>query len=140
MGGEVLFMKNKKYSLTNKEYEIMKVLWGSDRPLLISDILVKVTNIASNSLHPMIKKLINDGFIEVVGNMRVVKTKSRLYTPAVTVDEYAAMQLAGIAKVTGIELNYKSVLSYVIKQSKNNNEDIINEIEEFIKEYRGENN
>ncbi len=140
MGGEVLFMKNKKYSLTNKEYEIMKVLWGSDRPLLISDILEKVTNIASNSLHPMIKKLINDGFIEVVGNMRVVKTKSRLYTPAVTVDEYAAMQLAGIAKVTGIELNYKSVLSYVIKQSKNNNEDIINEIEEFIKEYRGENN
>lgn len=133
-------MKNKKYSLTNKEYEIMKILWDSGRPMLISDILSKADNIADNSLHPMIKKLINDGYIKVVGNIRVVKTTSRLYAPAIDVDEYAAMQLEGIMKITNRKLDFKNVLAYFAKRNKKNNKDIIAEVEEFIKEYKEDEN
>lgn len=133
-------MNNKKYHLTGKEYEIMKILWNNGRAMLISDILKEVDNIADNSLHPMIKKLINDGYIKVVGNIRVVKTTSRLYAPAIDVDEYAAMQLEGIMKITNRQLNFKNILAYFAKRNKKNNKDIIAEVEEFIKEYKEEEN
>ena len=129
-------MKNKKYHLTNKEYEIMKILWESDKPMLISDILLEADKVAENSLHPMIKKLINDGFIKVVGNMKVSKTTSRLYAPAITIDEYAAIQLEGIVKTSNKKLDLKNVLSYFAKHNKKNNKDVITEVEEFIKEYK----
>lgn len=133
-------MKNKKYSLTNKEYEIMKILWDSDKPMLISDILDKADNIADNSLHPMIRKLINYGYIKVVGNVKVVKTISRLYAPAIDVDEYAAMHLEGIMKTSDRKLDFKNVLAYFAKHNNKNNNDIIAEVEEFIKEYKEDEN
>lgn len=133
-------MNNKKYHLTGKEYEIMKILWNNGGPMLIADILKEADNIADNSLHPLIKKLISDGFIKVVGSMRVVKTKSRLYAAAIDVDEYAAMQLEGIMKITNRQLNFKNILAYFAKRNKKNNKDIIAEVEEFIKEYKEEEN
>lgn len=128
--------KSKKYHLTNKEYEIMKILWDSGKPMLISDILLEADKVAENSLHPMIKNLINNGFIQVVGNMKVSKTTSRLYAPAITIDEYAAMQLEGVMKTSNTKLDFKNVLAYFTKRNKKNNDDVITEVEEFIKEYK----
>lgn len=123
-----------KSRLTNKEYEIMKILWDSDRPMLISDIIAKADKIAVNSLHPMIKKLIKNGFISVEGNVRVSKTKSRLYAPAITIDEYAAMQMDEILRTSNKKLNWNNILSYFIKRNKKD-ESIIPELEEFIEKY-----
>lgn len=131
-------MQNKINHLTNKEYEIMKILWDSERPMLISDILLKADNIADNSLHPMIKKLIKTGYIKVVGNVKVVKTTSRLYAPAVTVDDYAAMQLEEIFRTSGKKLNLANVISCFIKRHKKD-EKIMLDLEEFIRNYKEEN-
>ena len=131
-------MLNKSNHLTNKEYEIMKILWDSDRPLLISEILPKADNIADNSLHPMIKKLTKNGFIKVVGNVRVVKTTSRLYAPAISVDEYAAMQLENIFKTSNKKLNLGNMVAYFAKHHKNDDK-VISELEDFIKKYKEEN-
>lgn len=129
-------MKNKKYHLTNKEYEIMKILWESEKPMLISDILLEADKVAENSLHPMIKNLINNGFIKVVGSMKVSKTTSRLYAPAITVDEYAAMQLEGIMKTSNSKLDFKNVLAFFTSRNKKNNKDVIEGIKKFIEEYK----
>ena len=131
-------MLNKSNHLTNKEYEIMKILWDSDRPLLISEILPKADNIADNSLHPMIKKLIKNGFIKVVGNVRVVKTTSRLYAPAISVDEYAAMQLENIFKTSNKKLNLGNMVAYFAKHHKND-DNVMSELEDFIKKDKEEN-
>lgn len=128
--------KSKKYHLTNKEYEIMKILWKSGKPMLISDILLETDNVAENSLHPMIKNLINNGFIKVVGSMKVSKTTSRLYAPAITVDEYAAMQLEGIMKTSNSKLDFKNVLAFFTSRNKKNNKDVIEGIKKFIEEYK----
>lgn len=128
--------KSKKYHLTNKEYEIMKILWKSGKPMLISDILLEADNVAENSLHPMIKNLINNGFIKVVGSMKVSKTTSRLYAPAITVDEYAAMRLEGIMKTSNSKLDFKNVLAFFTSRNKKNNKDVIEGIKKFIEEYK----
>ena len=104
--------------------------------MLISDILLETDNVAENSLHPMIKNLINNGFIKVVGSMKVSKTTSRLYAPAITVDEYAAMQLEGIMKTSNSKLDFKNVLAFFTSRNKKNNKDVIEGIKKFIEEYK----
>ena len=71
-------MSKKNEHLTKKEHEIMKILWTSEKPMLISEIHSSVKNVAGNSVHPMINNLINKGYIKVMGNVRVVKTPSSL--------------------------------------------------------------
>lgn len=136
-----MIKKNSKSNhLTGKEYEIMKILWASDRPLLIADLVENCENIAFNSLHPTIKKLIEKGFIKIVGNMRVVKTLSRLYAPNVSVDEYAAMQLDEIMRATNKKLNLNNVMTSFTKIRHNNRDEILSEITEFVKTYSEEKN
>lgn len=132
----IILAKEKTY-ITSKEAEIMKVLWNSERPLLISDISALTQNIAENSLQPMVGSLIKKGYIKVVGNMKVAKTYSRLYAPALTVDEYAAQQLSSIFKDTGKSMNISNVLTYLLKYNKKKeNKNFINELKEFIDNYK----
>ena len=56
--------------LTSKEYELMKILWTAEKPLLLSDIIERTEDIAKNTLNPMISKLIDRKYIKVVGNLK----------------------------------------------------------------------
>lgn len=121
--------------LTKKEYQIMKVLWNSDRPLLVSEIAKEVESVATHSLHPLIKKLIDKGYIKTVGYMMVSKAQSRLYTPAISVDEHAAMQLKDLSKITNKAINVKDFLAYFTKTKKGQDEKILKEIQEFVNSF-----
>lgn len=129
-------MSKKNSHLTKKEHEIMKVLWSSDKPLLISEVLSNVKNVAGNSVHPMINSLLGKGYIKVVGNVQVVKTPSRLYAPAVSVDEYAAIQFAEVFKSNGRNFVFTDFLNYLIKHNKSRADEIINELSDFLSLYR----
>jgi len=132
-------MMRRNTYLTAKEYELMKILWSSERPLLLSDISELALNISKNTLNPMINNLIKRKYIKVVGNMKVSKTYSRLYAPAVTVDEYAAQQLNELFKDTGKTLYLPNFLSFLIKRGKKRvNKNLINDLEKIIDDYRNE--
>ncbi len=126
-----------KSYLTNKEYQIMKILWNSEKPLLVSDILAKTENVAENSLHPMINSLIKKNYIKIVGNLKVSKTNSRLYAANITIDEYAAKQLNEIFDSANKTPNISNVLMYFSKHNKKKkNENLINELQKFIDDYK----
>ncbi len=128
-----------KSYLTNKEYQIMKILWNSEKPLLVSDILAKAENIAENSLHPMINSLIKKNYIKIVGNVKVSKTNSRLYAANISIDEYAAKQLNEIFDSANKTPDISNVLMYFSKHNKKKkNENLINELQKFIDDYKQE--
>ncbi|MDO4300520.1 MAG: BlaI/MecI/CopY family transcriptional regulator [Clostridia bacterium] len=129
-------MMKQKSHLTKKEYEVMKVLWNSEKPLLISDLLLMTENVAENSLHPMVKSLLKKGYIKVVGNMKVAKTQSRFYAPALTVDEYAAIQLNEIFSAFDKKFNFSNFLAYFASHNKRKSNLIVAELENFLDEYK----
>lgn len=125
--------------LTSKEYELMKILWTAEKPLLLSDIIERTEDIAKNTLNPMISKLIDRKYIKVVGNLKVSKTYSRLYAPAITVDEYAAQQLTELFNDTGKSLNLSNFFSFIVNgKRKKKNTAFIKDLEKFIDDYRNE--
>ncbi len=127
-----------KKGLTDKEYEIMRVLWNSDKPMQTSEIYAKTETIAENSMHPVIKKLINKGYIRVVGTIRVVKVPCRLYVPGISLNEYIAMQTKEVFRYNNREIDLKGILGCLVKKEKNKSGSYITAIEEFLKEYQSE--
>ena len=137
----VVCMVKKASHLTAREYEIMKILWNSEKPMIISDILALTQTVAKNSLHPMINNLMKRKYIKVVGNIKVAKTYCRMYAPAITVDEYAAQQLNDLFSDTNKSFDVASFLSYLTKRGRKKTDDVfINEMEKFIESYKNENN
>ena len=118
--------------LTEREYEIMKILWGSDKPMLISDIMKSTEITAKNSVHPMLKNLIKNGYVKVVGNIVVVKTSSRLYSPAVSLEDYMVSRINEIYNKKENWLDLKKFLLRLSEQNKNKNHELIQSVKDFI--------
>lgn len=127
----------KNIHLTKREYAIMKILWDSDKPMLVSEITPLTKNISVNSMHPLIRNLIEKGFIKVVGNVKVTKAPSRLYTAAIPVSEYAMLKAAEIFSTNNRAFNMQEFLHYLMKKYKDYT--LIDEMEEFIQNYKEQN-
>ena len=64
----------------------MTIFWSMDKPLTASEILQhrKEGTWAANSIHPLLNKLLENGYIVVCGSQRVAKVNSRLYEAKVS--------------------------------------------------------
>ncbi len=118
--------------LTEREYEIMKILWGSDKPMLISDIIKSTEITAKNSVHPMLKNLIKNGYVKVVGNIVVVKTSSRLYAPAISLEDYVVSRINEIYNKKKNWFDSKKFLLSLSAQNKNKSHELIQSVKDFI--------
>lgn len=129
-------MKSVSY-LTEKEYELMKILWASEGPLSVSDILDKKTNdsFSQASLHPLINSLLDKGFIEIVGKVQKTKTRSRLFSVKLTYEEYVAMQLQEINKNSNVSLApaIKRLVSYFAKSS-DKDDNLLKELDAWLEQ------
>lgn len=127
-----------KINLTDKEYEVMEILWQNNAPMLASDVMNYVVKTSEASVHHILNKLMDRGLVKVAGNIKVVKAQSRLYAPAVSPAEYIAMQSLEIFKTTTRKIDVKDYLMFLTKKAKNKNTEIVKEIKEFIDEYESE--
>ncbi|MGN1319207.1 MAG: BlaI/MecI/CopY family transcriptional regulator [Lachnospirales bacterium] len=132
-------MIERRTNLTPREYEVMRILWDNNKPMLISDIVPLTKTISEKSIHSIINNLLLVGYVKVTGRVMVVKKPSRLYAPAVTLDEYAVIQSKEIYKSANSKLNLKSFLQCLVNKDKKNKDEIIKEIEEFLYEIKTEN-
>lgn len=129
----------KSTNLTAREYAVMKILWESDRPMRVAEILPLTKNISVNSMHPIMSRLLEKGFVKVVGNIKLVKAPSRLFEPAISISEYSMIKSAEVFSTNNKKFNLKEFLFYLMKRKKMDDEEIIKELEEFIGEYRKHN-
>ena len=124
-----------KMVLTEKEYEVMEILWKNAKPMLASEVTKQVSHASGNSTHHLLNRLMEKGAVKVAGNVKIVKAQSRLYAPAYTTAEFAAIQAAEIFKATTGQFDVKDMLACLVKKNKNRNEEIVQEIRDFIDEY-----
>lgn len=121
--------------LSEKEREIMTVLWTSDEPLTVSGITEKSHGLNQNTVAASIKKLLNKGYVEVADIVYSGTVLTRCYTHVISAQEYALQQLQGIKKST---LRF-SILNFVDDYlSSNQDETILDELEELIRKKREE--
>lgn len=127
-----------KIHLTERDYEVMQILWKNQRPMLASDIMALTKSTSKNSVHNILNKLMEKGLIKVAGNVTIVKAYSRLYAPTVSAIEYAAMQSDEIFKSSSDEFALKNFLLCLAKKNKGKNDEILSEVKDFISEYEND--
>lgn len=87
-------MNKRNYYLNEKEEQVMLALWNSDKPLSATDITNIInTEWAHKSIQNIIKKLYNNGLIEIGLIAKVSKTYGRFFVPKITKEDYVEMQL-----------------------------------------------
>jgi len=122
-------MKNKDY-LTVRQEELMNFLWKVNEPLTANEMADGWNNV---TLFKTVQSLTTDGYLEVVGLEKTVKTYARKLAPSMSKDDYYASVLikrgidsSSIANITAALIGAKD------KQAKEKNAEVIAKLEEII--------
>jgi len=103
--------------LTDKELEVMYVLWGSKTPMTVSGILAASENRTwkQNSIFVMMKTLIAKGAVELTHYQPTATNTARAYAPIVTIEEYAARGIDRMCKLgkTGVNFDLDAFIARV---------------------------
>lgn len=110
--------------LTKRESDVMEVFWNNDRPLAVGDIQQVISEITSNSIQPVLKKLQKKGFIHVSGISQNKKTLMREYLPSITKAEYVASLLD--------KDTFLQVASTFVQNNGNDDEEFISALRQLI--------
>lgn len=76
----------KKFS--RQQLEVMKILWGNDKPLIASDIVKQNANFNINTVQACLRVLIKAEAIEVADIVYSGTVLCRSYRPLISKDEY----------------------------------------------------
>ncbi|MFC4804901.1 BlaI/MecI/CopY family transcriptional regulator [Filifactor villosus] len=125
-------MNAKFAKLSDKEKEVMNVLWHYNESLTASGITEKSDSLNINTVQNVLKKLVNKNYIEVAEIVYSGTVLSRSYRYLVSPEAYAADQLQAMKKTA---LSF-SVMNFVDYLSQDDSDEILAELEEAIKQKR----
>ena len=106
----------------------MTIFWSMDKPLTASEILQhrKEGTWAANSIHPLLNKLLENGYIAVCGSQRVAK---------VSLSDYITNQVSEVFENETNKFNVSSFLSGLMGGDQEKDEEIISELENWLDDY-----
>lgn len=113
--------------LSPRQFQVLNILWESDHPLLVSEIVEK-SSIHTSTVQLAIKKLIKIKYVEIADVVHSKNVLGRTYKPIITKSEY----LATISK----EMTQSNVskMSLVALVKKEDDPTVLAELEEIIRQ------
>lgn len=126
-------MGKKEFALSKRELDVMNVLWAEGKPLIASEIPDRRPELSINTVHSVLKKLLQRGFIEVAQIVQSGTVLSRSYTPTITSEEYAVRYMTSEVFAFDKLASKVSFLSALFDSSEND-EELIQELEKLIQE------
>lgn len=129
-------MKKSMPYLFPMEYEMMMIFWNIDRPLTVSEVLEnrKEGTWAKNSTHPLIRTLLNKGFLKVCGTRKIGKVNSRLYEPNISMAEYVASQVTEVYENKKARFDIGCFMAGLLGGDHESDEKILSDLEEWMRE------
>ncbi len=84
--------------INQRELDVLNVLWGTNKPMISTEIVEssKGKGLTQSTVSAVLRKLVNDGLVEVCGTTHNVKVLARQYrytdkSKQVILDEFAEM-------------------------------------------------
>lgn len=131
-------MKNKEY-LTVRQEELMNFLWRVNEPMTANEMAEKLETEGWNNvtLFKTVQSLTNDGYLDVVGLEKTVKTYARKLAPAISKNDY----YASVLKKRGVDSSSIGTITAVLigadkKSPEEKDAAVIAELERIISRIR----
>ncbi len=122
--------------LSNREYDIMQILWNSDKPMLASDILKADANMNINTVQSTLRNLLSRNLVCVANIITSGKVLARTYSPIISAESYILSELSDILPS---DSQRRATFFAAFIQTCSDKELALDELEQLIQEYR-ENN
>lgn len=113
--------------LTNKQLEVMEVLWDSDEPLKASDIVERNKNININTAQAALKTLLKLNYVRVADIVYSGTVLCRCFAPAIDERDY-------LNSVLSTNSRGLSVISALIGETAD--EEMLDELQKMIDDKR----
>ena len=131
-------MKNKEY-LTVRQEELMNFLWRVNEPMTANEMAEKLETEGWNNvtLFKTVQSLTNEGYLDVVGLEKTVKTYARKLAPAISKNDY----YASVLKKRGVDSSSIGTITAVLIGADNKNPEekdaaVIAELERIINQIK----
>lgn len=128
-------MKKKPIVLTDREYEVMDVLWNTEREMTINEISESSDNpkLTIPCIAQVVPRLLKKELIHVERFIPVNTKYARTFLPDITRQDYMEGELHRLFQKTGV----KAVLSTLVHiNNQEENDVLLNDLETFVQEYR----
>lgn len=122
-------MKNKLPKISEKEKDIMLVLWHSEEALTASAVVEKGNGLNINTVQVALRNLMKKKYIEVADIVYSRTVLARCYKPIVSAEQYAADQLQSL-RLNALNFSTLNLIDHLIKDDEAN---ILDEIEAIIR-------
>ncbi len=126
--------------LSNSEHEILAVLWSQGRGLTAVEIneLAQHNSWKNTSIHPLLSNLLDKELIRVDGVKLVGRHYSRIFSAAISAEEYAVLHVnTQILYTPNKQKSLTTILASLINMD-DINLDTISNIEEILRKKREE--
>lgn len=122
-----------KHRLSNREFDIMTILWNSPKPLLASEILKESPDLNINTVQAVLRKLLAKDFIGVAAIVQSGKVLGRTYTPLISKESYIVGELDRIYPDTSEQ---RSRFFDAFMEKESDKQKALEELESLIRNYR----
>lgn len=118
------------FRLTKSENEIMELMWKEGHPLSRSEIIELTPDRTwkPSSIHILLNSMLEKNAIEVAGFVQSTKNYARTFTPRVSADGYAIMQIRSSSVFT--QDSVPNLLSALVEDVTTS--DILEQLEDII--------
>lgn len=82
------------FNLTNREIDILNILWNNQKPMVASDIVKKDDTLTINTVQATLRKLLKKNLIEVADIVYSGTVLCRSYLPSMDSKEFALREFA----------------------------------------------
>lgn len=134
---------NKKpdfFYLLPKEEETMRVLWSTDEALSASEMAARIPDRTwpASSIQGILRSLESKGAVKIDSITKLGKSYGRLFRPALSANEYAVMQFNRYYQESdNSRASCSSMVSSLLGSTHIQKNDIIDALQDIIKEYEG---
>lgn len=119
--------------VTNREKDILEVLWNSDTPLLASDIPKINPALSISSVQLGLRNLLTKNIIEVADIIYSGTVLSRSYRPLISKEDFISYELINSFKNLDRTITTKNIVTTLLKHETNET-DTIKELEKLLEE------
>ena len=116
--------------LSSKQYDVMKILWNENKPMHASEIVKASLNLNINTVQASLKKLVEEGYVEIPGISYSGKVLARQYQAKVSRDEYMKKICTNLLDISSSE----KVMASLIEREQDVN--VLERLENLIKKVK----
>lgn len=127
------------YIMSQREKDIMKILWEADTSLTASEICAKNESLSINTVQAVLKKLLKKDYIQIADIVYSGTVLTRSYVAKISSDEYATIQVRELYQFTGKKGVVSNLVSHLL-DGEDNEEETIQKLEEMLEERKKNHN